>query len=57
MIDFLDVFGYKIDIFRISCPIALIYPMVLAYYVLVFTPKFLVSVSLARITVSAPALF
>ena len=56
MIDFLDVFGYKIDIFHISCAIALISSMVHAYSVLVFTPKFLVSVSFARITTSAPAL-
>ena len=52
MIDFLDVFGYKIDIFHISCAIALISFMVHAYSVLVFTPKFLVSVSFARITIA-----
>ena len=54
IIDFLDV---KIDIFHISCAIALISFMVHAYSVLVFTPKFLVSVSFARITTSALALF
>ena len=34
--NFLDVFGYKIDIFHISCAIALI------SYMVVFTPKLLV---------------
>ena len=48
---------YKIDIFHISCAIALISSMVHGYSVLVFTPKFLVSVIIARITTSAPALF
>ena len=57
MVDFLDVFGYKIHIFHIYCAIALIFSMVHAYSVLVFTPKFLVSVSFARITTSPPALF
>ena len=43
MIYFLDVFGYKINIFHISCAIALISSMVHAYSVLAFTPEFLVS--------------
>ena len=49
--NFLGVFGYKIDMFHISCAIALISSMV------AFAPKFLVSVSFPRITTSAPALF
>ena len=57
MIEFLDVFGYKIDIFHISCTIALISSMDHGYSVLVFTPKFLVSVTFACITTSAPELF
>ena len=57
MIDFLDVFGYKIDIFHISCVIALISFMVHTYSVLVFTPTFSLSVSFARIATSASARF
>ena len=58
----LDVFGYKIDIFHISCVIALFSfltlfePVFHGYFALIFIPKFLVSVTFARIT-SAPALF
>ena len=48
---------YKIDIFHISGVIALIFSMAHGYSVLVFTPKFLVSVSFARIATSAPTLF
>ena len=57
MIEFLDVFGYKINIFHISCTIALISSIDHGYFVLVFTPKFLVSVTFACITTSAPELF
>ena len=37
-------------IFHISCAIALISSMVHEYSILIFTPKFLLSVSFARIT-------
>ena len=57
MIEFLDVFGYKINIFHISCTIAFISSIDHGYFVLVFTPKFLVSVTFACITTSAPELF
>ena len=56
MVKSLDVFGYKTDIFHIFFLIALIFSMVHGYSVLVFTPKFLVSVTFARITTSAQAL-
>ena len=59
MIDSLDVFGYKIDIFQISCAIALFSFITLVlesgvhgYFVLVFILKFLVSITFARITTS-----
>ena len=55
----LDVFGYKIDIFHIFCAIALIFFIILvlewgvpSYFVLVFIPKFLVSITFARFTMS-----
>ena len=54
MIYFFGIFVYKIGIFHISCAIDLIFSMVHGYSVLVFTLKFLVSVSFVR---SAPALF
>ena len=53
----LDVFGYKIDIFHISCAIALFSFITLVlklwvhgYLVVVFIPEFLVSVTFACIT-------
>ena len=58
----LDISWYKIDIFHISCVIALFSFITLlelvfhGYVVLVFIPKFLVSVTFVRITTSAPAL-
>ena len=57
--NFLDVFGYQIDIFQISGAIALISFMLHGYSVLVIKPKFLVnvSVSFAGIIISPPALF
>ena len=55
----LDVFGYKIDIFHIFCAIALIFFIIQVlesgvhgYFVLVFIPKFLVSITFARFTMS-----
>ena len=51
MIYFLDVFGYKIDIFHFLCHcFDFLHGPCLS--VLVFTPKFLVSVSFARITIA-----
>ena len=59
----MDVFGYKIHIFHISCVIALFSFITLfesvfhgINFALVFIPKFLVSVTFVRI-MSAPALF
>ena len=51
----LGVFGYKIHIFDISCPIALFSFITLV--LLVFIPKFSVSVTFVRIRTSTPALF
>ena len=59
----LDVFGYKIDIFHISCAIALFFfhkcfffivlkSEVQGYFVLVFKPKFLESITFARFIMS-----
>ena len=55
----LDVFGYKIDIFHISCAIALFSFITLVlesglhgYFVFVFILKFLVSITFTRITTS-----
>ena len=55
----LDVFGYKIDIFHIFCAIALIFFIIQVlesgvhgYFVLVFIPKFLASITFARFTMS-----
>ena len=49
--NFLEVFGYKTYIFHISCAIALI------SFIVVSHQNFLESISFARITASAPALF
>ena len=64
MINSLDTFGYKTDIFHISCTIALFFFISVAlelrvhgYFVLVFIPKILVSVITTYMTTSAPAIF
>ena len=61
--DNLEIFGYQIDIFYFSCTIVLLSFITLVlesgvhgYFVLVFIPKFLVSITFAGITTSAPAL-
>ena len=55
----MDIFGYKIDIFHISCAIALFSFITFVlesglhgYFVFVFILKFLVSITFARITTS-----
>ena len=53
----MDILGYKIYIFHNLYNIALSFSMVHGYSVLVFTSKYLVSVSLTRAATSAPALF
>ena len=64
MIEFFGRSGYKIEVFHVSCTIALFSFIILvleseldSYFVLVFIPKFLVNAPFARITTSAPALF